>query len=602
MPYIAKQHTKFKPGDLIFYRNPSEQLLSADKVQRTLVGYRLGHSATEHMAIVTAVNGDSVELAHITAEDKKTKEKHYKDKNVLGLPVCEWISVKNVEDNLLIIRHQNEDLKKAICDIAKKRVNDLYENRGKWSNNAAAKAYAKHFFSPLSSNQRTPSERKEMICTQFVSDVITRACIQIGLPNIENYSISSDYALPKIIEHTLKTKHSDKYDFYLLPREYPLEIETQLWAEVIRLIRQTDTDFGKIVDELNFKIYQSLSVKPNREFLMQSFEGKIVLLSLAKSILPSKDYKPIHHFIKRYYGLYDEDIDNFKFDDLEMLKRLDKIYQDTPIVGEVLSKKIDQQKVLTNEEAQEIKFSHAIWLQLTTLVKTKSPKLAALVKDVNALLDATEIEHVYDGEMVFLYLTKSLLNEKAFSEISEFLSEYSELDSDDLDGIHCDSLTFIHQLLEKYKNDAEIGDKLKQLLDKQFELKSETLIQSGELSSLSHYQHLCEVILNEGNRKDETDSIETDYLEAFIHLSDLVKKEVVLKQDETTPANDKALKEINSLAGDVYAYLSMAIDSEETSDIHLIVKSGLDELVSVSENLSQIKVEISQSFFNPISR
>lgn len=313
MTYRTKVHQKgdYQVGDLILLRNSNSQSW-IDKlfiaVQRMIPDCSQGHKNSSHMMVVVeAGEGDALpKVAHIDYEDPNTLNKHYSDKKVRGLPIIEELPIKYSSQPHLLIRPNDPNLAREIGIQGKFLVEHHRAQRTEWAIVGAIKALIRacrkdHQYT----DEQEEYAKTQLICTQFVSTIMRSACKAAEVKQEEYFNISTESALPKVIEHTLKTQHVYKYEFQIA-----------VAAQISLFTRAVDILNDMIPHNLSTRLEEIINAIENSGYSqVNPTDSGRILLKIMKSEMSAKEWKPIERELKARVGVFVEDIENIHFTD-----------------------------------------------------------------------------------------------------------------------------------------------------------------------------------------------------------------------------------------------------------------------------------------------
>lgn len=307
MGYQSRQHNQeFQPGDIICLRSTAEPTWACRlfaQAQAAIKGCDKGHKNTIHMAIVTSIDDKgNPNIAHIDEPDNNDQlPRSYQNRQVLGMPQEVALHPAYLSQNLLIIRHKTPELREAIATSASEAVAIQQSLGTSWKITGAIETFLKSMFGGRRNNEQNYA-KSQMICTQFVSDSLNKARKKLGLDPEDVLDVSTELAMPKVIEHTLKTKHADDYDFFINP---PLREGTfnQIVENKIMQLYGINSEIAKAISDVH-EILEDNSLTD-----ASPFDTGRILLFFAKKLLPKEQYKPLQRYLKQELGIFDEDID-----------------------------------------------------------------------------------------------------------------------------------------------------------------------------------------------------------------------------------------------------------------------------------------------------
>ncbi len=307
MGYQSRQHNqRFQPGDIICLRSTTEPTWACQlfaQAQAAIKGCDKGHKNTIHMAIVTSIDDKgNPNIAHIDEPvNNENLPPSYQNRHVLGIPQEVSLHPAYLNQNLLIIRHKTPELREAIATSASEAVTIQQSLGTSWKITGAIETFLKSMFGGRRNNEKNYA-KSQMICTQFVSDSLNKARKKLGLDPEDVLDVSTDLAMPKVIEHTLKTKHADDYDFFIHPpfRDEPFN---QIVENKIEQLYGENSEIAKTVSDIH-EILEDNNLTDNTPF-----DTGRILLFFAKRLLSKEQYKPLQRYLKQELGIFDEDID-----------------------------------------------------------------------------------------------------------------------------------------------------------------------------------------------------------------------------------------------------------------------------------------------------
>lgn len=248
--------------------------------------------------------------------------------------------------------------------------------------------------------------KSSMICTQFISDVMNRAAnlIELDKPNLLN--VDMNVAMPRVIEHALKTEHVDDYTFLIKPLETNESFTNDVLEQIEKVSEQVAGKLHILNDHFNYECrYNGLN---------NDFDTARVLLFFAKETLSNNDYKKIGQYVKATYAIFDEDISNIELSlgKTAINSALNEAKTELSIVhifAKAFKKWDLKQKYIENQK------SNALTRHSSKLLDQKLLKLNSIVTEIKRHVDTKEIK------------SKLKRTDLKFTALTEFLNLFESL-------------------------------------------------------------------------------------------------------------------------------------------------------------------------------